>query len=106
MAREFFTGGTMPSDDLLLRFQDDLRAVDHWRIGGVHYARTLEAWLARLDANRQAALDIFRPDLGEVGAQRQLQRSRLFLLACSELFNYRDGREWWVSHYTFRRPAS
>jgi cyclopropane-fatty-acyl-phospholipid synthase len=106
MAREFFTGGTMPSDDLLLYFQEDLRALDHWRIGGTHYARTLEAWLARLDADRPRALEVLRRDHGDAGARRQLQRWRLFLLACSELFNYRGGREWWISHYTFRRPAS
>ena len=28
---------------------------------------------------------------------------RLFYLACSELFNYNEGDEWFVSHYLFRR---
>ena len=28
---------------------------------------------------------------------------RLFYLACSELFNYNGGEEWFVSHYLFKK---
>ena len=39
MAREFFSGGMMPSHDLLLHFQDDLIIDDVWSILGTHYEK-------------------------------------------------------------------
>jgi len=107
MARHFFTGGTMPSDDLLLRFQDDLRIDGHWRLNGTHYSRTLKAWLRRHDAHRAEILELFTRTYGDrEQAKIWFHRWRLFYLACSELFRFGGGREWMVSHYTFsHRPA-
>ncbi len=105
MAAHFFTGGTMPSDHLLLRFQNDLRIERHWRINGRHYSRTLEAWLRRQDRHARAILPVFEAVYGGRAAARLwLQRWRIFYMACSELFRYRGGREWMVSHYLFRKP--
>ena len=93
MAREFFTGGLMPSVDLMHHFQDDLTIREDWQVSGTHYARTAEAWYANLVAHRI--------EIEALLGRRRYQRWRVFFLACAELFGYADGREWLVAHYRF-----
>lgn len=101
MARYFFTGGNMPSADLLTYFQDDLKLETQWKLNGQHYQRTLEAWLEKHDAARDAIMPLFEQCYGKDVALCWFHRWRLFYLACSELFGYRNGEEWYVSHYRF-----
>jgi cyclopropane-fatty-acyl-phospholipid synthase len=102
MARHFFSGGIMPSDDHLLHCQDDLVMERQWRVGGLHYQRTCMAWLQNLDAARAEVLPVLAATYGADDALRWLQRWRLFFLSCGELFGYRRGNEWWVTHLRFR----
>jgi cyclopropane-fatty-acyl-phospholipid synthase len=104
MGRNFFSGGMMPSDELPLRFQDSLRLLQRWRWDGRHYERTANAWLENTDARRNQVLAVLATVHGEEAAV-WLQRWRVFFMACAELFGYRDGQEWWVSHYLFERPS-
>jgi cyclopropane-fatty-acyl-phospholipid synthase len=98
MGRHFFSGGLMPSEDLLAAFPESLEVEERWRVDGTHYQRTAEAWLANLDARRAELAALLAANLGEDETRRALQRWRLFFLACSELFGYRNGSEWFVSH--------
>ena len=106
MGRHFFTGGTMPSESLFIHFNDNLAIEQQWKVDGLHYWRTCEAWLKNLDQNRTTILTRFRQDLGAHEANRNLQRWRIFFMACGELFRYRGGNEWFVAHYLFQRVPS
>ena len=101
MSRHFFSGGMMPSDDLALLCQDDLGLLERWRWDGLHYARTARAWLRRFDAQRGALIPLFESVYGTEHASTWWWRWRLFLLSVEELFGYRGGQQWWVSHYLF-----
>ncbi|MFY9342558.1 MAG: cyclopropane-fatty-acyl-phospholipid synthase family protein [Planctomycetota bacterium] len=102
LARHFFTGGQMPADAQLLWFQDHFAVEAHWRVSGTHYGRTAEAWLRNFDRARAELLPVLRAAYGErAGAMANLWR--VFFLACAELWNFRGGREWLVSHYRLAR---
>lgn len=103
MGRHFFTGGLMPSDDLLLQTCGALRLERRWALDGRDYARTLLAWLANHDAARARILPILARTYGESEARRWFGRWRLFYLACAELFGWAGGDEWYVAHYRLRR---
>ncbi|WP_298869392.1 cyclopropane-fatty-acyl-phospholipid synthase family protein [uncultured Gimesia sp.] len=103
MARHFFSGGIMPSDDLFSHFYDEMRVEKQWRWNGRHYQRTSEAWLKNLDQCRDELMPILTATYGEPLANRWLMRWRLFFLAVAELFGYANGEEWYVSHYLLER---
>ena len=105
MSRHFFSGGIMPSASLPLQFQRHLRIARQWAWSGEHYEKTANAWLANLDANRERALPILQSAYGAEQAAVWLQRWRMFFMACAELWGYREGREWFVSHYLFERQS-
>ena len=101
IGRHFFTGGLMPSDDLIGQFGDLFTVEARWRWNGRHYQRTAVDWLANFDANRRS----IRPILNRTyGADAGLweRRWRLFFLATAGLFGARGGETWGVSHWRLR----
>lgn len=101
MAKHFFTGGTMPSKDLLGRFQDDMALQRQWYINGRHYSKTLEDWLVRMDNHKSDIMPLFKDTYGASNAVKWWVRWRVFYLACSELFAFENGDQWGVGHFAF-----
>ena len=104
MSRYFFTGGQMPAHDLLLQFQADLKFVQDWKVNGRHYQQTAEHWLKNMDAHRNEILPLFRDTYGPAQAEKWWAYWRVFYMSCAELWGYKRGEEWLVSHYVFRKP--
>lgn len=103
MAKYFFTGGMMPSHNLFLYFQDNLTIRNHWVVNGVHYGKTSEAWLENMDKNKTQILPILEKAYGKENVTKWWSYWRIFFLSCAELFSYRNGEEWLVSHYLFQK---
>jgi cyclopropane-fatty-acyl-phospholipid synthase len=106
MSRHFFTGGMMPSDELVTRFQDDLTLREHWRVNGRHYRRTAELWLENMDRNRRELGPLLATTYGADQATKWWVYWRVFFMSCAELFGHRSGEEWLVSHYLMQKPAT
>lgn len=105
MSRHFFTGGMMPSDELPLLFQDNLKLQQRWRWDGTHYAKTAESWLTNMDAHKAEIWPLFESVYGKKATQQWWMRWRIFFIACAELFAYDNGQQWWVSHYLFEKRS-
>jgi cyclopropane-fatty-acyl-phospholipid synthase len=103
MSKYFFTGGIMPSDDLLLYFNEHLSIQQHWHVNGMHYSKTSEAWLKNMDNNKDAIMPLFEETYGNDQALKWWVYWRIFYLACAELWGYNNGEEWIVSHYLFTK---
>ena len=103
MSKYFFTGGIMPSDDLLLYFNEHLSIQQHWHVSGMHYSKTSEAWLQNMDKHKSEIMPLFEKTYGKDQAVKWWVYWRIFYMACAELWGYNNGEEWIVSHYLFSK---
>lgn len=98
IAQHFFTGGVMPSHNLMRQYADLFVVEQEWRWSGAHYEKTARQWLANMDAEPESVGRIMRDVYGD-GAALWTRRWRRFYLATAGLFGDSSGREWGVSHY-------
>lgn len=101
MARNFFTGGLMPSWDLPVQIKSNLELENRWAVNGEHYAKTSRAWLNLLDDNIESVRKVFDQSEDPTPSTILINRWRMFFMAVEELFGYNQGREWHVAHYLF-----
>ena len=111
MSKYFFTGGTMPSYDLLPiivdKYQNDigLNLLYQWKVNGIQYSYTSEVWLKYMDDNETDVRIVLgniygtAPDIVEMWWNRW----RVFFLSVAEFFKYDQGNEWFVAHYLFQK---
>ena len=103
LGKHFFTGGIMPSDDLLGYFNRDLKIDQQWQVNGLHYHKTAEAWLENMHIHEREIRKIFGDTYGADQATKWWVYWRIFFMACSELWLTNRGEDWIVSHYLFRK---
>jgi len=103
LTEHFFEGGMMPSNNLPMHFQDDLMCEEKWEVSGVHYQKTAEYWLTNMKNNREEIEPILASTYGQSKVRKWWVYWKLFFLACAELWGYKDGSEWMVCHYLFRK---
>ncbi|KAF1974456.1 cyclopropane-fatty-acyl-phospholipid synthase-like protein [Bimuria novae-zelandiae CBS 107.79] len=105
MSEHFFTGGTMPSADLLLYFQSSLSVQRQWWVNGQHYAQTCEDWLSTMLRNKDSIWPALVETYGEKDVVTWWNRWQIFYMACAELFKWESGDTWGVTHLLFEKKA-
>ncbi len=103
LSKYFFTGGMMPSNNLFSYFNEDLMIRETWVVNGTNYAKTSEAWLMNMDANKDKIIALFEETYGKENALKWWVYWRIFFMACAELWGYNNGEEWMVCHYLFTK---
>ena len=95
----------MPSWDYLTRYQESLRLLDRRQVDGLHYARTLRAWLENLDRHRDRVMPVLQTVYGRERSRLWFAYWRVFFMACEETFALDSGRAYFVGHYLFSKDG-
>ena len=105
MAEHFFTGGMMPAFKTLPAAAEGFDLADNWTWDGLHYKKTSDSWLAKMDSAQPNIMQLFK-DQYQGAATQWWGRWRMFFLSVSELFGFQDGKQWQVAHFLFNPGTS
>ncbi|XP_020585076.1 (S)-coclaurine N-methyltransferase-like [Phalaenopsis equestris] len=98
ITRYFFSGGTMPSSNLLLYFQFGVFIII-LKLG----LSCSEEWLRRMDKEADAIRPIMEATYGKDSARKWSAYWRTFFISVAELFAYNNGDEWMVANFLFKK---
>ena len=102
MEKYFFSGGSMPNLNIFYDIKSPFIVENLWSESGCNYSRTLELWLEKLKSNKNSILNINLND-SNLNSKVFYNRWTVFILACSELFNYNNGNEYLIGHALLKR---
>lgn len=91
----------LPSHNLFHRLIEPHMLEESWWIEGSHHRRTLEAWLARLTADRNSVQSLLRPIFGD-DTRLMIHRWRILIMASSELVGFPGSELLGVSQHRLR----
>jgi cyclopropane-fatty-acyl-phospholipid synthase len=103
MGKYFFSGGIMPSYDLLSNLDETigktLEIEAAYKVNGRHYAKSSEAWLKLFYEEKDRIREIMDQVYGEEQAKIWQNRWRIYYLSLAEFFAMREGTEWFSTQY-------
>lgn len=105
MAEFFFRDGIMPSFDIFSYFQNDLKVVESWKVNGLNYHYTAEAWFQKTVAAKDFIVAMYTKEFGYREAVKKWNYWKIFFLACSHLFRANSGKDWFVGHYLLSKSG-
>jgi len=98
MGRNFFAGGSILAlNSYFHLIPPTLRISGFEAINGLHYSRTLDAWLYAMERHKKQIVAESNADFYE--------GFRAFYLVCSEAFASGGGNEFMCAYYTFQRTT-
>ena len=106
MSRNFFSGGMMPYSGFHQEIAGCLNLVEMWEESGLHYHKSLEAWLNNLDYSKKQLIEILDIPDQSTSPKTAINKFRIFLLFCSELFSHNQGMSWKILNYLFTKQET